>query len=464
MFEFSSKEDGTPLIKVIGVGGAGCNAINSMIASGLSKVEFIAVNTDRQALGRSQATVRVQIGTATTRGLGAGANPEVGRAAATHDADKLREVMAGADMVFVTAGMGGGTGTGAAPVVASIAREIGALTVAVVTKPFPFEGRKRMERAMEGVAELTRMVDSMIVIPNERLAAFVPPNTPMVEAFRIADNVLRQGVQGISDVILIPGFINVDFADVQTVMCHPGRALLGVGAASGADRAVVAARSAIACPLLEDGNILGAAGLLFNISAGESLTMEEVMAASELIQESANPEANVIFGTVIDPSLGDEVRITVIATGFEGAVPAVQEEARPEAATAPLEMAAGAGIAAGAGAMPAEPRSSTAFVSKDEPAPAVAAGAGTASPDAAGRAPQPVGDDERFKAEWDIPAYLRRPPQEVSPKNSPVTARGAAPKGSPSTGGSPKTPTSRGASSPGGPKSGPGAGAAWPGP
>jgi cell division protein FtsZ len=374
MFQFTSDDDGTPLIKVIGVGGAGCNAVGSMIAAGLSGVSFVAVNTDRQALGRNPAAVKVQIGAATTRGLGAGANPEVGRTAANEDAEHLKEALAGADMVFVTAGMGGGTGTGAAPVVAKIAKDLGALTVAVVTKPFPFEGRKRMQRAEEGVRELAGVVDSMIVIPNERLATFVPPNTPMVTAFRVADDVLRHGVQGISDLILVPGFINVDFADVKTVMQFTGRAVMGVGMASGQGRAVKAAEAAIACPLLEDGTIVGAGGLLFNISAGENLTMEEVVEASEIIQEAADDDANVIFGTVIEPTLQDELRITVIATGFDRA-------RRP---------------------------ATTAFVRKDEalarpPQQALQAEAGEVV-----TMPQPAESLEGFKEEWDVPAYLRR--------------------------------------------------------
>jgi len=369
MFQFSSDDDGTPLIKVIGVGGAGCNAVGSMIAAGLSGVSFVAVNTDRQALGRNRAGVKVQIGAATTRGLGAGANPEVGRTAANEDAEHLKDALAGADMVFVTAGMGGGTGTGAAPVVAKIAKELGALTVAVVTKPFPFEGRKRMQRADEGVGELAGVVDSMIVIPNERLAAFVPPNTPMVTAFRVADDVLRHGVQGISDLILVPGFINVDFADVKTVMQFTGRAVMGVGTGSGPGRAGKAAEAAIACPLIENGDITGAGGLLFNISAGENLTMEEVVEASEIIQEAADPDANVIFGTVIDPALEDELRLTVIATGFDRGRRKEQVLARP--------------------IQPAEPTR-----------PAEAGEVVTM--------PQPAESLEGFKEEWDVPAYLRR--------------------------------------------------------
>ena len=383
MFQFSSEDDGTPTIKVIGVGGAGCNAVNSMIAAGLSGVEFVAVNTDRQALGHSNAATKVQIGKATTRGLGAGANPEVGRAAATDDSDRIREALSGADMVFVTAGMGGGTGTGAAPVVASIAKELEALTVAVVTKPFPFEGKKRMRRAEDGVEELAGVVDSMIVIPNERLAAFVPANTTMVTAFQVADDILRHGVQGISDLILVPGFINVDFADVKTVMSFTGRTVMGVGSGSGENRAVNAAEEAISCPLLEEESIHGSTGLLFNISASSDLTMEEVVQASEIIQEAADEEANVIFGTVIDPGLKDEIRITVIATGFDQA---------PEMAAA--RSAESAVL-------------STTFVSKNE----VLGGTRPAAESTSGgivRTPQPMGKMDGFKEEWDVPAYLRR--------------------------------------------------------
>ncbi|MFQ5508501.1 MAG: cell division protein FtsZ [Leptospirillia bacterium] len=391
MFQFSEDDDGTPIIKVIGVGGAGCNAVNSMITAGLSGVEFIAINTDRQALGRSQATCKVQIGASTTRGLGAGANPEVGKIAASDDAEDLKAALSGADMVFVTAGMGGGTGTGAAPVVAKLAKEVGALTVAVVTKPFPFEGRKRMTRAEEGVAELEQVVDSMIVIPNERLATFVPPNTPMIAAFRVADDVLRHGVQGISDLILVPGFINVDFADVKTVMSFTGSALMGVGSGTGEGRAVAAAEEAISCPLLEDASIHGASGLLFNISASEDITMEEVVEASDIIQATVDHDANVIFGTVIDPNLEDEIRITVIATGFE-------KERRPLAShtTAAITQPA----------MTPPPSAATAFVSKE------AARGQEAQLNIIehlpGRAPQPPKSPDGFKAEWDIPAYLRR--------------------------------------------------------
>ncbi|MBI5137558.1 MAG: cell division protein FtsZ [Nitrospirae bacterium] len=403
MFEFSQDDDGTPIIKVVGVGGAGCNAVNSMIAAGLTGVDFVAINTDRQALGDSRAATKVQIGAASTRGLGAGANPEVGKLAATADVDAIKDALAGADMVFVTAGMGGGTGTGAAPVVATVAREMGALTVAVVTKPFRFEGVKRMRRADEGVQQLAAEVDSMIVIPNERLTSFVPPNTTMVDAFRVADDVLRHGVQGISDLILVPGYINVDFADVKTVMSLTGRAVMGVGTASGAERALKAAQAAISCPLLEDESIHGAAGLLFNISGGENLTMDEVAKASETIQEAVDPEANIIFGTVINPALGDQIRITVIATGFD------QEEAppRPAARTALATPAVSmpAALAAPAPLRAAQAGGPTAFVSKEP-----------GRPREVMRQPKALGADAGFKEEWDIPAYLRRRGRGTGPE------------------------------------------------
>ncbi len=397
-FAFSQDDDGTPIIKVVGVGGAGCNAINSMIRAGLTGVEFVAINTDRQALGDSRASTKVQIGSTATRGLGAGANPEVGKHAANADTDAIKEALCGADMVFVTAGMGGGTGTGAAPVVAAIAREMGALTVAVVTKPFRFEGLKRMRRADLGVADLATQVDSLIVVPNERLTSFVPPNTPMVEAFRVADDVLRHGVQGISDLILVPGFINVDFADVKTVMSLTGRAVMGVGSAAGEGRALKAAQSAISCPLLEDESIHGAAGLLFNICGGENVTMEEVVQASETIQEAVDEEANIIFGTVIDPSLTDEIRVTVIATGFDQAEMMPAPEPVAEAPATTLKEAA-------AGAAPET--ANTAFISKDSPE--VEAEADTPPPPReVVQRPQPLTNADGFKEEWDIPAYLRR--------------------------------------------------------
>jgi cell division protein FtsZ len=302
-------------IKVIGVGGAGCNAVNTMIASGLEGVEFIAVNTDAQALGISKAPQKLHIG---KNGLGAGANPEVGHEAAMQSADLLREAMEGCDMVFVTAGMGGGTGTGAAPVIASIAREMKALTVAVVTKPFQFEGGKRMTRAEEGLMELRKYVDTLLVIPNQRLLAVIDKTTPLREAFKVADDVLRQAIQGIADVIKVPGLVNVDFADVRTVIGHMGRAVMGIGVARGPNRAVEAAQRAISSPLLEEGSVNGAKGVLLNITGGADLSLHEVNEASSIIQQAADKDANIIFGAVINERLEDEVMITVIATGFEG--------------------------------------------------------------------------------------------------------------------------------------------------
>ena len=301
-------------IKVIGVGGAGCNAVNTMIASGLEGVDFIAVNTDAQALAVSRAPLKIRIG---KNGLGAGANPEVGHEAALQSADQIREALDGCDMVFVTAGMGGGTGTGGAPVIACIAREMKALTVAVVTKPFQFEGGKRMTRAEDGLKELRKYVDTLLLIPNQRLLGVLDKTTPLREAFKVADDVLRQAIQGIADVIKVPGLVNVDFADVRTVMGHMGRAVMGMGVARGPNRAVEAAQKAICSPLLEEGSIDGAKGVLLNITGGPDLSLHEVSEASSIIQQAADKDANIIFGAVIDDRLKDEVMITVIATGFE---------------------------------------------------------------------------------------------------------------------------------------------------
>lgn len=308
-------------IKVIGVGGGGNNAVNRMIAAGLQGVEFVAVNTDAQALKFSQASTKMQIGTKLTKGLGAGANPEIGKKAAEESQDEIRKSLAGADMVFVTAGMGGGTGTGAAPIVAEIAKEIGALTVGVVTRPFTFEGRKRADQAEKGIAELRSKVDTLIVIPNDRLLQVADKHTSITDAFRIADDVLRQGVQGISDLIAVPGLINLDFADVKTIMRETGSALMGIGRASGEKRAAEAAKMAISSPLLET-SIEGAKGVLLNITGGSNLGLFEVNEAAEIISAAADPEANIIFGAVIDESLQDEIHVTVIATGFDQKKPA----------------------------------------------------------------------------------------------------------------------------------------------
>jgi cell division protein FtsZ len=304
------------VIKVVGVGGGGTNAVNRMVDAGLKGVEFIAVNTDAQALLMCDADVKIHIGGKITRGLGAGANPDVGREAAEENRDELREALKGADMVFVTAGKGGGTGTGAAPVIAELARELGALTVGVVTKPFSFEGKKRASQADRGIDALSKKVDTLIIIPNDRLLQVVERRTSIIEAFKVADDVLRQGVQGITDLITVPGLINLDFADVRTIMRNAGSALMGIGVASGENRGVEAARAAISSPLLES-SIEGATGILLNITGGGDLGLFEVNEAAEVISGAADNEANVIFGAVIDESMGDQMRVTVIATGFD---------------------------------------------------------------------------------------------------------------------------------------------------
>src|SRR6516225_7578381 len=306
-------------LKVIGVGGGGCNAVNRMIRAKVEGVEFIAANTDLQALKLSQAPVKLQLGAKLTKGLGAGANPEVGRKAALEDTEKILEALDGADMVFVTGGLGGGTGSGAAPVVANLASELGALTVAVVTKPFAFEGKRRMQQAEQALTELIGCVDTVIVIPNERLMETVERGTSFFEAFRIADDILRQAVQGISDIITIPGIINRDFADVKTIMAGQGYAVMGTAVASGSNRAVDAANRAISSPLLEDNSINGAQGILINICGSPSLSLHEVHEASSIIQKAAHENANIIFGAVQDEAMKDAVKITVIAAGFKEA-------------------------------------------------------------------------------------------------------------------------------------------------
>jgi cell division protein FtsZ len=307
-------------IKVIGVGGGGCNAVNRMIDEGLQGIEFIAVNTDAQALLLSKAPTRVRVGDKVTRGLGAGGNPEMGRKAAEESAEELYEVLKGSDMVFVTSGLGGGTGTGAAPIVAQIAKEVGALTIGVVTRPFTFEGARRQQSAEAGIAKLKEHADTLIVIPNDRLLQIVDKRASLQDAFKTADDVLRQGIQGISELITVPGLINLDFADVRAIMSEGGAALMAVGRASGEDRARVAAEMAISSQLL-DITIDGARGILFNITGGQGMTLFEVNTAAAIIKETAHPECNLIFGAVVDPSLGEELRITVIATGFDRAAP-----------------------------------------------------------------------------------------------------------------------------------------------
>ena len=322
------------VIKVVGVGGGGTNAVNRMVDAGLKGVEFIAVNTDAQARLMCDADVKIHIGGKITRGLGAGANPEVGRQAAEESRDELREALKGADMVFVTAGKGGGTGTGAAPVIAELARELGALTVGVVTKPFTFEGKKRASQAEQGIETLTKKVDTLIIIPNDRLLQVVEKRTSIIDAFKVADDVLRQGVQGITDLITVPGLINLDFADVRTIIRNAGSALMGIGVASGESRGVDAARAAISSPLLES-SIEGATGILLNITGGHDMGLFEVNEAAEVISGAADPDANVIFGAVIDESLGDEMRVTVIATGFDRKMARRVRSAAAEAVASP---------------------------------------------------------------------------------------------------------------------------------
>jgi cell division protein FtsZ len=316
MFEFVEEFNLNARIKVIGIGGGGGNAVNTMIGGKLNGVEFLVANTDAQSLDASRAPVRIQLGGAVTKGLGAGANPEIGRRAALEDQETIKEYLAGSDMIFITAGMGGGTGTGGAPVIARVAREVGALTVGVVTKPFIFEGKKRMRQAEEGIAELKSSVDTLIVIPNQRLLSIAAKTTTMLEAFQKADEVLLQAVRGISDLIITPGLINLDFADVRTVMAEMGLALMGASTATGETRAIEAAQRAISSPLLEDISIQGARGVLINITGGPDLCLHEVNEAASMIQEEAHDEANIIFGAVIDETMLDEIRITVIATGF----------------------------------------------------------------------------------------------------------------------------------------------------
>lgn len=308
--------DGTATIKVIGVGGAGNNAVNRMVESGIRGVEFISVNTDRQALQESKAGTKIQIGEKITRGLGAGANPDIGAQSAEENKSEIADVLRGADMVFVTAGMGGGTGTGAAPIVAAAAKEMGILTIGVVTKPFTFEGKKRLSQAERGIESLKGKVDTLVVIPNDKLLQIIDRKTSIVDAFKMADDVLRQGVQGISDLIAVPGLVNLDFADVKTIMLNTGMAHMGIGRASGENRAEDAAKQAIQSPLLET-SIEGARGVIINITGGSDLGLHEVNTAAELVQRSVDPEANIIFGAVIDESMGDDISITVIATGFE---------------------------------------------------------------------------------------------------------------------------------------------------
>jgi len=394
-------------IKVIGVGGGGSNAVNRMIMSKMTGVDFMVANTDCQALKSAKAPVKVQIGSKLTKGLGAGSNPEVGRQAALEDTEKLLEALHGADMVFITTGLGGGTGTGATPIVANLASELGALVVAVVTKPFSFEGRKRREQGEMGLRELRECVDTVICIPNERLLATVDRNTSLQAAFLIADDVLRQAVQGISDLITIPGEINLDFADVKTIMSGMGMALMGTGIATGENRASEAAQRAISSPLLEDATIDGARGILINITGGPSMTLFEVAEASNLVHEAAHDEANIIFGTVIDEKMGDAIKVTVIATGFresrlkeEAARAAASTRQRPLSASRPRlepmgEPAAGSTPSASAGSG----KSETSFFRKGQ-----ASRAPAFTPDEGSYGP----NFTNLKDDLDVPTFLRR--------------------------------------------------------
>jgi len=329
MVDFDLGEERFANLKVVGVGGCGCNTVNRLIAAGLCGVDFVAINTDAQDLLRCDALSKLQVGATVTRGLGAGANPELGQKAALESRELIQKALDGANMVFITAGMGGGTGTGASPIVAEIARAGGALTVGVVTRPFAFEGKRRMHVADQGIAVLREKLDTLITIHNDRLLEVAAKGTSAVQAFRMADDVLRQGVQGISDLITVPGLINLDFADVRTVMADAGTALMGIGMASGNDRAANAARQAIASPLLET-SIEGARGILLSIAGGPDLGLFEINDAAEIITQAADPDANIIFGAVIDDSLGDEVKITVIATGFDGRSPKKPQSIRPK--------------------------------------------------------------------------------------------------------------------------------------
>jgi cell division protein FtsZ len=393
MFSFEEDEIMPVRIKVVGVGGAGCNAVNTMIASGLSRVEFLAANTDLQALGRSQAAFKIQLGPERTRGLGAGAKPEVGREAALESKDKIRETLEGAEMVFVTAGMGGGTGTGAAPVVAGIAQELGILTVGVVTKPFQYEGHRRMSHAEEGLRELRKHVDTLLVIPNQRLLGIVDKSTPLLEAFKVADDVLRQAIQGIADVITTTGVVNVDFADVRTVMTHTGRAVMGMGIAKGTNRGIEAAQKAISSPLLEDGSVEGARGVLLNITGGPGMSLHEVDEAASIIREAADPQANIIVGQVINKDVGEDIVVTVIATGFEREEPAKKS-------------AAGERLTAGAGRAP-QPAMAGVRGASAEPPPK-----NLERPTFLRRLTGHKESQERLGLalddEWDVPTFLRK--------------------------------------------------------
>ncbi|MER7399356.1 cell division protein FtsZ [Streptomyces sp. NPDC000151] len=398
------------VIKVVGIGGGGVNAINRMIEVGLKGVEFIAINTDAQALLMSDADVKLDVGREMTRGLGAGANPDVGRKAAEDHREEIEEVLKGADMVFVTAGEGGGTGTGGAPVVANIARSLGALTIGVVTRPFTFEGRRRANQAEDGIAQLREEVDTLIVIPNDRLLSISDRQVSVLDAFKSADQVLLSGVQGITDLITTPGLINLDFADVKSVMSEAGSALMGIGSARGDDRAVAAAEMAISSPLLE-ASIDGARGVLLSISGGSDLGLFEINEAAQLVSEAAHPEANIIFGAVIDDALGDEVRVTVIAAGFDGGQPPARRENVISSSSGKREEPA---APASRPAAPPEPRPAfgglgSVPVRDEEPAPVESApvSEAPAAPPVAPQVPPARPYTDTAAEELDVPDFLK---------------------------------------------------------
>jgi cell division protein FtsZ len=407
-------------IKVIGVGGGGSNAVNRMVMARLDGVEFIVANTDAQALRVSPAPAKIQIGGKLTKGLGAGADPNVGRQAALEDTEGIIQALSGADMIFVTTGLGGGTGTGAAPVIASLASELGALTIAVVTKPFKFEGKKRQIQAERGLEALKDCVDTIITIPNERLLTIIDRNTPLTEAFATADDVLRQAIQGISDLILVPGLINLDFADVKTIMSGMGLAMMGTGVAEGPDRAMEAARKAISSPLLEGASVNGSRGVIINVTGGPDLSLVEVSEASSIVQEAADEDANIIFGAVVDPALKGKVKITVIATGF-GPQVGTQRRPEPPGNATPVDMSAYAAEAARAKA--AQPAAPAVPATPATPAAAPAATAAPIVPAAPAistarrvafdlpfnSAPATAAaPDQDFDLNLDVPAFLRR--------------------------------------------------------
>jgi cell division protein FtsZ len=425
----------TARIKVVGVGGGGSNAVNRMVQAGFDGVEFMVANTDLQALRSNVAPVKIQIGSKLTKGLGAGADPNVGRSAALEDTEKIIQALDGADMIFVTTGLGGGTGTGAAPVIASLATELGALTVAVVTKPFKFEGRKRQLQAERGLEALRDCVDTIITIPNERLLTIIDRTTPMLEAFATADEVLRQAIQGISDLILVPGLINLDFADVKTIMSGMGLAMMGTGVAEGQDRAIEAARRAISSPLLEGASVNGARGVIINVTGGPDLSLVEVSEASSIVQEAADEDANIIFGAVVDPALKGKVKITVIATGFGGfTVAKAPMGALASSSATPVDMTQYAeharartdsiAVAAGASAAPRlsfgrRPLLDLTNGSKSAASAGAAAAPAPAAPDVVGApdadrirgvaAPAAATDpDFDLSSTFDVPAFLRR--------------------------------------------------------